>query len=176
MVSECNHSRGIFLKPLLSENVSKEYVDWMNDPEVTRYLESRDREYTLSELQRYVQQVNASPSNYLYGIFLMDSNQHIGNIKIGDIHPIHKFANLGLLIGEKKCWGRGFGTESIILATRIAFEEFGLQSLTAGIYSNNIASYRAFIKAGWEDVGRFKKYRLFEGKYIDQINIQVCRE
>jgi [ribosomal protein S5]-alanine N-acetyltransferase len=164
----------IFLRPLDPAELGPYYVNWMNDPEVVQYLESRWCAHTLDSIRNYVRQMNESSSDFLYGIFLTKTGRHIGNIKIGEINRIHKFANIGLLIGEKSCRGRGFGTQAIILATEIAFRELHLNCLTAGIYSNNQSSYRAFLKAGWKDVGRYKKYRLSEGIFVDQINVQIC--
>ena len=166
----------LFLRPLDPADVGQYYVTWMNDEEVVRYLESRWYTHTLDSIRDYVRHMNESPTDYLYGIFMTETNQHIGNIKIGEVNQIHKFANIGLLIGEKSCQGRGFGTQAIILATEIAFRELHLNSLTAGIYGSNQSSYRAFLKAGWEDAGRYKKYRLFEGNFVDQINVQKCSE
>jgi [ribosomal protein S5]-alanine N-acetyltransferase len=166
----------IFLQRLDHEDIGQYYVDWMNDPEVVKYLESRWSSHTLDSVRNFVRQANESSTDFLFGIFLSHPRRHIGNIKIGEINHIHKFANIGLLIGEKKCWGRGFGTQAIILATEIAFRELRLNSLTAGIYTANSSSYRAFLKAGWEEAGRYKKYRLFDGVFIDQINVQICND
>lgn len=166
----------IVLRPLNPEEVGQYYVDWMNDPNVVRYLESRWTSHTLESIRDYIREMNASPSNLLLGIFLVKTGQHIGNIKIGEIDNTHRFANVGLLIGEKSCRGRGIGTRAIVLATRIAFRDLNLHSLTAGIYANNPASYRAFLNAGWNDAGRYRNYRISNGIYVDQINVQKCNE
>jgi RimJ/RimL family protein N-acetyltransferase len=166
----------IFLRLLNPEDVGQYYVDWMNDPDVVRYLESRWHSYTLEDVKDYVRRINDSPNDFLFGIFLTKTNQHIGNIKIGEINHTHRFGNVGIIIGEKKYWGKGFGTQSISLATKIAFQQLNLNSLTAGVYSSNDSSYRAFLNAGWEEVGRYKKYRFFEGEFIDQIIVQKCHD
>jgi len=176
MASVLGNDQEIILRPLDPDKIGQYYVSWMNDPEVVQYLESRWCIHTLDSIRNFVRQMNESSSDFLYGIFLEETGRHIGNIKIGEINRIHMFANIGLLIGEKDCWGKGFGTRAIILATEIAFRELHLNSLTAGIYSNNRSSYRAFLKAGWEDVGCYKKYRIFNGKFIDQINVQIRNE
>jgi [ribosomal protein S5]-alanine N-acetyltransferase len=167
--------QNVFLKSLVPEEVGQYYADWLNDPEIVKYLESRWKSYNLSDVKNYIQTINNGDKDYLLGIFLNGNNRHIGNIKIGGIDPIHRFANLGLIIGEKECWGKGYGTEAISLATQIAFHQLNLNCLIAGIYSPNLSSYRAFINAGWEEAGRFKKYRFFDGHYVDQINVQICR-
>lgn len=165
----------IFLRQLAEENVSEDYLGWMQDPLVTRYLESRDQTQTLDTLRAFVRNLNSSPRDYLFGIFLVQGNEHIGNIKIGSIREPHRSADLGLIVGRRSAWGKGYGTEAIALATRHAFEQLGLNKLWAGMYAENLGSYRAFIKAGYREVGRFRQHILFNGRYIDSILVEKCR-
>lgn len=165
----------IFLRQLAEENVSEDYLGWMQDPLVTRYLESRDQTQTLDTLRAFVRNLNSSPRDYLFGIFLVQGNEHIGNIKIGSIREPHRSADLGLIVGRRSAWGKGYGTEAIALATRHAFEQLGLNKLWAGMYAENLGSYCAFIKAGYREVGRFRQHILFNGRYIDSILVEKCR-
>ena len=76
--------------------------------------------------------------------------RHIGNIKLGPIHWLHRRADLSLFIGERKYWGQGYASEAIALVRDWAFRELDLQKLNAGIYSGNHGSRRAFEKCGFE--------------------------
>jgi RimJ/RimL family protein N-acetyltransferase len=166
----------VFLRPLMEEDVGEDYLGWMRDPLVTRYLESRDRTQTLDTLRTFVRNMNASARDYLFGIFLAQGEEHIGNIKIGNIREPHRSADLGLIIGRRSVWGKGYGSEAIALATRHAFEQLGLNKLWAGMYAENLGSYHAFIKAGYREVGRFRRHILFDGRYIDSILVEKCRD
>lgn len=166
---------GIFLKLLSFEDVTKVYVDWMQDEEVMQFLESRWRNYTIESLRDYVKQMNDGSNNFLFGIFLKGNGEHIGNIKIGGINQIHRFGDVGIIIGNKDVWGKGYGTEAIKLATQYAFEHINLNKLFAGMYADNLGSYNAFIKAGYREVGRLKNHRFYKGKYVDEILVEKCR-
>ena len=168
--------QGIFLRPLVEEDVGEDYLGWMRDSLVTRYLESRDRTQTLDTLRTFVRNMNASALDHLFGIFLAQGEEHIGNIKIGNIREPHRSADLGLIIGRRSAWGKGYGSEVIALATRHAFEQLGLNKLWAGMYAENLGSYHAFIKAGYREVGRFRRHILFDGRYIDSILVEKCRD
>lgn len=156
----------VSIRLLTLDDVSIEYLSWLRDPEVCQYLESRWSVYTMEDLTNYVKSVNDG-NNFLFGVFL--DNKHIGNIKIGNVNWIHRFADVGIMIGDKSIWGRGYGTKAIELATEYAFNELNLHHLIAGIYANNIASYKAFLKAGYREIGRFTKRRFFRGIYVDEI-------
>src|SRR5260370_22360467 len=105
----------IFLEPLNPENFSSDYASWMQNQEVLRYLTGRTKAYSHQELKDYIIKMNESDANYFFGIFLKRGNLHIGNIKIGSIDPMHQFADIGLLIGNKNEWGKGYATEAISL-------------------------------------------------------------
>jgi [ribosomal protein S5]-alanine N-acetyltransferase len=142
----------LILRTLKAADATARYLGWMRDPEVNRYLESRRTEHTLESLQHYIETCNAGP-DLLLGICLADGS-HIGNIKLGPIDAYHAHAPIGLLIGERASWGKGYATEAIDGLTAHAFSTMGLEKLYAGAYAANAGSIRAFLKAGWVEEGR----------------------
>jgi [ribosomal protein S5]-alanine N-acetyltransferase len=160
------------LKILTPDDVGNKYVSWMNDAEVLQYMESRGKAYTLGELQDYVRTMNDGSNNFMFGIYLKENDEHIGNIKIGNINHMHKFGDIGLIIGNKKVWGKGYALEAINLATGYAFNELKLNKIIAGIYANNIGSIRVFKKAGYQEAGTYKEQRLYDGVYVDEIMVE----
>jgi RimJ/RimL family protein N-acetyltransferase len=138
------------LRPLTLSDCTERYVDWLNDPEINQYLESRFHVQTLDGIRRFVSGMQRSESNHLLGIFENESGTHIGNIKVGGINWHHRYADVGYFIGEKKLWGRGFATEAIRLATKLAFQELKLHRIHAGVYESNVGSCKALRKAGYE--------------------------
>ena len=116
-----------------------------------------------------------SKNNFLFGIFLKENNEHIGNIKIGNINSFHRFADLGIMIGKKELWGKGYATEAIKLATRFAFRKLNLHKLTAGMYAPNKGSHKAFLKCGYVDAGRLRKHRSFNKRYVDNLVVEKIR-
>ncbi len=168
--------RKIFLRPLRESDVGEEYLGWMRDPLAIQYLESRDQSQSLDTLRAFVRSMNDSRRDHMFGVFLVQGGEHVGNIKIGNVREPHRSADLGLIIGRRSAWGKGYGTEAIALVTRYAFEELGLNKLWAGMYAENLGSYHAFIKAGYREVGRFRRHILFNGRYIDSILVEKCRD
>jgi len=165
----------LYLDALVPEDVDDDYVGWMNDPEVVRHLESRYSTHTRDELVDYVRRELESADDVMFGVHTLDG-AHIGNIKIGGIDDRHRFADVGLIIGAKSAWGQGYGTEAIELVTGYAFEVLGLNKLTAGIYATNTGSHKAFLKAGWREVGRLERHRMLDGVFVDQILVEKLRD
>ena len=165
----------IYLREVRPSDVNENYYRWMNDPEVTRYLESRFYPNSMERLREYVTSKMGNRDNVFLAIVLKEGDRHIGNIKLGPINWIHRFADVGILIGEKDCWGKGYGTEAIRLVVDYAFRKLNLHRLTAGVYAINQASVRAFLKAGFTEEGRRKSHTYCDGQYVDGILLGIVR-
>lgn len=156
----------ISLHRLAEEDVTQEYVDWMNDIEVVRYTESRFYQHSKESTLSFVRSVT-NDFNYAFAIVDNETKQHIGNIKIGNINPNHKNADVGLIIGRKEFWGKGIATEAIRLCADFAFRELKLHRLWAGLYASNKGSAKAFEKAGFSLEGTKREAALLDGQWVD---------
>jgi len=165
----------IYIQLLNVHNLGNGYMDWMNNPLVTRHLESRWTSYDKESLEGYVRSMNNSPNDYLFGIFDIQESKHIGNIKIGSIHPVHRYAYLGLIIGDETYWGRGIASEAIKLAVNYSFKHLNLNKLVAGMYESNVVSVKTFQKNGFQRVGHYKKHVFSEGKYLDMFTMELLK-
>lgn len=156
----------IYLRSLRPGDVSQDYADWLNDPETVKYLESRYMRHTLDSCTAFVKQAYESDSEALFGIFQNDI--HVGNIKIGNIHPMYRRGDVGLIIG-KPYWRRGIGKLAIALTEEIAFSQLKLHKLYAGAYKENIGSIHAFLHNGWSIAGEMKEHYMVDGRFVDSV-------
>ena len=143
---------------LTLSSVSEEYVNWLNDPVINQYLESRYIKHDLSSVKLFVEEMNQDNKNFLFGIFCKKTTKHIGNIKLGPIDYRYKRADIGLIIGDKNYWGKGIAAEAIALITDFATGELNLHKLEAGCYRSNIGSLKAFLKQGYLIEGILKEH------------------
>jgi ribosomal-protein-alanine N-acetyltransferase len=160
----------LLLRTLDAGDATARYLGWLSDTEVNRYLESRLSTHTLDSLRAFIAQCNASADELLLGICLADG-RHVGNIKLGPVNAFHRHAAVGLLIGERDCWGRGYASEAIGRVAAHAFDALEVEKLYAGCYASNVASLRAFLKAGFVEESRQKSF--WRSGEIREDNIQV---
>lgn len=158
----------IFLRPVNMEDVTEEYVAWMRDPEVNRFMETRFRYHSPEGIADFVRGMRADPNISFFAIVLKDEDRHIGNVKLA-VRPEHARGEISLFIGDKGQWGRGLATEAVSLIKKYGLETIGLAKLTAGCYANNLGSVRAFENNGFERDALLCAEYVCEGRRVDGI-------
>lgn len=166
----------LILRPLTEADVTDQYIAWLNDPEVNRFLETRFERHDAATVARFVRDKMDSPTDHLFGMFLDHGQRHIGNIKLGPVNVHHATAPISLFIGDKTAWGKGYAQEAIALVTRFGFMDKGLHKLEAGCYEHNHGSRRAFEKCGFLVEGTLKSHRISEGERTDVILLGLTRD
>ncbi|MFB3924413.1 MAG: GNAT family N-acetyltransferase [Syntrophales bacterium] len=166
----------VYLRGVRPQDVNENYLRWMNDPEVTRFLEIRYMPRSLENIRKFVESMDGNPNEILLAICLKKDGSHVGNIKLGPINRVHRFADVSLVIGEKSARGKGIGTEAISLMSRFAFNVLNIHKLRAGCYSDNKGSAKAFLRAGFMQEGVLKKQWETGGRFQDELLFGLCRE
>lgn len=166
----------LYLRGLTPEDAQGNYLRWMNDPEVTRFLESRYKPHTEASLRSYIEKISADPDYVFCAICTKDDHRHIGNIKLGPIDWNHRRAESGLLIGEKDCWGQTYAIEAYKIMARHAFFTLNLNKITTGAYAAHEASVKVCLRCGFIEEGRRRGHIFFEGEYSDLVVFGTLRE
>lgn len=138
-----------FLRLLTAVDVDQDYVNGLNDEEVRRWISfTRAQPASLDGVRHYVEINYEDPNALLFGLFVEDRLR--GTVRLHDIDFLSKCARVGILIFDKSIWGKSWGFAILVKVVEIAFERLGLEEISAGIDSKNVASLRVFEKAGFE--------------------------
>ena len=159
----------VFLRPLENNDINENYLSWFRDEKVTKFLDVDGNTLTKEIVEEYIKFGLNSQTYYLFAICLFDSKKHIGNLKIGPINHFHSLSDLVTVIGNRSQWKKGLATEAIGLGIKLAFEKYNIRKLSAGIYSKNISSTKAYVNAGFFVEGTLKDHFLIDEKYQDKI-------
>ena len=155
------------LRHLRQAEVDDRYVSWLNDPEVTRYLDSGRTPATVETLRRYVGRFEESDTDLLWAIVDRASGRHVGNVTLNRIDWVHRRGDTGLLIGEKEFWGRGCATEAWYLVADHAFRGLALHKVLAGACVANVGSVKALKRLGFRVEGIARQEFYLDGGYLD---------
>lgn len=152
MVKEFNciefDTERLILKPLSLFHLSQHYVDWMNDDEVNKYLESGGN-YSLELLKDYLTDVEKNKILF-WGIHIKNSNKHIGNIKIDPIDNLILSAEYGIMMGDKTEWGKGYAKEASLAVIEYCFNRLGLHQIILGVKKENINAVKLYQKLNFK--------------------------
>ncbi len=141
-------SRRIYLRILTVDDASDKYCSWINDSDVNKYLVSK--RITKEDLKIYIDEKYNQPGCLFFGIFLKENGEHIGNIKLEPIDFKKKIATLGMLIGVKNYWGKGYATETLKMLINYSFNILDLEEINLGLLKQNIGALKAYEKSGFK--------------------------
>lgn len=155
--------------------ITRDYLGWIKDPEVTKYLEIGNTCQTMESLREYVEKFNGK-NNYMFAIVVKPENIHIGNVTLQNIDWFHKYGTEGIMIGRRDYWGKGYATEARRVMLRFAFSELGLNKVVSGAFAENLAGISSNSKLGYQNEGLLRKQKLLNGHYMDEVRQGLLRE
>lgn len=165
--------RRVILRPVLRED-TPHLLSFVNDAEVSRYVL---RYFPMSEAneERWVNETaNNSPNQF---VLAMVADDHIiGTMGVHDIKWKDRVATTGAMIGDKKYWGDGYGTEAKMLLLKYCFDALNLRKIKSAVIAFNERSLHYSLKCGYVEEGRLKEEIFQDGKYWDIIQLAVYRE
>jgi RimJ/RimL family protein N-acetyltransferase len=161
------------LEPMAPDDVTDEYVGWLNDPETFRYLGTKFGQ-TRASVRAYVESVR--PPDVLCRMMDKASGAHVGNISLHSIHPVHRSAELGIMIGSAAARGKGFGREACLLLIAYGFNHLNLHKITAGTVDKNIAMKQVFLGLGFAIEGTLRQQFYLDGEYHDIHRFGLLRD
>lgn len=159
----------IYFKSLSTADAG-EIHDYASDEDVSRFI-GWELKNNLNETRDYVEEMlkRESAGTHLYASIVLKSSQKIiGTAMIVNFDKKANHAEVGYVF-HKDFWGKGYGTEAVVLMSSFAFNELKLHKLHACIVDANIGSSRVLEKNGFELEGRLKDYFYIDDKYFDEI-------
>ena len=154
-------------------HLTERYVGWLNDPVVVRYSEQRHRKHTLANCRAYLQRVEDSP--HFFSAIMTNGSEHIGNIGV-QVDAPNRVADLAIMIGDRRFWGQGYGTEAWQAVIEELFENRGVRKITAGTMAENQGMLQIMRKCGMTKEGLRRRHFLLDGREVDLIQMASFRD
>lgn len=150
---------------------------WINDPEVTRHLAMRYPVPRAAE-ETWINDRAGKFLTFTDVHFAIETKGgvHIGNLGFHEVHPENRKARLGIMIGDKAYWSKGYGTDAVITLLRFAFDEMNLNRVDLLVDAENARAIACYRKCGFSEEGRLRQEQFARGAYRDQLIMGVLRE
>lgn len=167
----------IRLRPVEKDDLPR-FVVWLNDPEVRRGLSFYLPMSTEDEQRWFEALGERDPAERPFSI---DASQdggwvHIGSCGLFSIDFRNRSAELGILIGEKRLWGRGLGSDVLRTLLRHAFDTLNMHRVFLRVFAHNARAIKAYEGVGFVAEGRLREDHFDQGSYEDTLLYSILRE
>lgn len=158
-----------------TEPADRERVhSWVNDPEVTRYFTMR---YPAAA-DDWVWLVDGPPNGFGFVRLAIETKAglHIGAVNLYQTNAEDSSAGLGIIIGEKDAWSKGYGADAVVTLLRFAFGEMNLHRIWLRTLEYNERAQACYRKCGFQEEARLRQDVYRHGRYHDLVVMGILRD
>lgn len=160
--------------------VAAAMVRWSRDSEYYRLLDDEMPHLrSTQEWQAWMEKELEDDQPYrgnFFSIHTLEGDRYIGFVGLGGIAWHHGEASIGIGIGEREFWGRGYGTDAMRVILRYAFTELNLFRVSLGTFEYNARAIRSYEKAGFVLEGRIRQTVNRAGRRWDLLCMGILKE
>ena len=163
----------VCLQPIERSDLPR-FVRWFADPEVRRYL-AVYLPFSLAQEERWYESLLGRLERQEDLVLTIETADgvRIGNVGLHAIDWKNRSAELGIAIGEKAYWDRGYGTDAIRTMLGLAFREMNLHRVSLRVDVDNARGLRCYEKSGFRKEGVFRDMVFKNGAYCDQYVMSI---
>ncbi len=150
---------------------------WFSDVEVQRTLQVYAPQSREGEQQWLEGAMTGKGGDYVFAIEAIDGPApvHIGNCDAHKPDWRNASCEIGIVIGEKSYWGKGYGPAAFALLLEFCFGELNLHRVYLRVYDFNQRGIKAYQKLGFKEEGRLREAFYREGEYHDVIFMGILK-
>jgi RimJ/RimL family protein N-acetyltransferase len=149
------------------------YAKWMNDLEVTKGLGNYMQNFSLNVEREVLEKLSREHS---YAIIDPVKDELIGNCGLFNINHLERNGSVGIFIGNKDYWGKGYGREALTLIMRFGFDYLNLRNIMLKVFSFNEQAIKSYISIGFKEIGRRRKSIVMNGVEYDDVYMDILDE
>jgi RimJ/RimL family protein N-acetyltransferase len=165
------------LAALDPEEVAAAVSRHSRDSEYFRLMDSSPcRLYTKEGTKKWIEKQLEEQHVFPFAIRALADDRLLGDVGLGHVYWSHGDTFLGIGIGERDFWGKGYGTDAMKVALRYAFAELNLRRVTLNVYEYNPRAIRCYEKLGFQHEGRVRRHLNREGRRWDLIYMGITKE
>ena len=138
-----------YLSPI-DLNDAEKFAEWLNDLEVTENLLLYNSVINVETEKGFLENL---AKGHNYSIVDMENNTSIGNCGLMEIDNLNQTAEVGIFIGDKNYWNKGYGTEALKLLVDYGFKALNLHNIFLKVFSYNKHAIKSYEKVGFKIIG-----------------------
>lgn len=165
--------RNVVLRPMIQEDVARQHA-FNQDPELYGLDSTYPHVSPLERAQAFYEHRTQSDDN-LATFAIEADGKYIGYCSLMDLQNRHGNLELGVMIGDRAYWGRGYGRETVQLLLAYAFRYLGARRIALTTHAKNERAIRCYLACGFVEEGRPRQAVWIEGEYTDLVEMSILR-
>jgi RimJ/RimL family protein N-acetyltransferase len=145
---------------------------WLNDTETMVYLESF-KVFSVEKEREFLENSVKKDNEKIFAVVDIKTNEPVGGCGLHGINYVNRNAEMGIFIGEKENWGKGYGEDAVNLILDFGFNVLNLNMVWLGVHNFNKRGIRCYEKCGFKHAGKFREAYFFGGEYHDTIIMDI---
>jgi RimJ/RimL family protein N-acetyltransferase len=158
-----------YLSPVNSDDAEK-FTEWLNDLEVIINLTFYNRIINTENEKTFLEKLS---QEHNYTIIDNITNELIGNCGYVHLDHLNQTGEIGIFIGNKNFWNRGYGTEALTLLLDYGFKALNLHNIGLTVLSFNKRAIKSYEKVGFKIIGKKREAILRGGERHDLIFMDI---
>lgn len=154
-----------YLSEMTETHINKDYLSWLNDEEVNKYLEIRFFLQNRDTALKYILSFKNNNEKKLWAIFCKTTNDLIGTVNLTQINFNHKTCMINIMIGDKRHWGKSAASEGLIIAIKFCSDKLKMRKVLASTYAENVSINFTLKQIGFSLEGKLIKNRKLKGNF-----------
>jgi ribosomal-protein-alanine N-acetyltransferase len=175
MINSYATGKSLYFRAPTTADVQGGWHEWFSDPELMQYLADRWWPNTVEAQMQFYESTRNSRDRLVLSICSKETGQHIGVCSLGAINWVHRYADVALVIGDKKHRNGANAIEALAMLLDIAFNRLNLENLKSIHMAANPHTPLLEKMFGFQEVGRFKSMYFHRGAYVDGVISQLGR-
>ena len=164
----------VYLRPLTRADLV--YLRrWSDDAEI-RGLIGDTTPMSQAECEKFLEKVYADSSREWFMVVIKQDNRVIGEAGLLRMDPAWRTTDVSVIIGEKEEWGKGYGTEAILLLLDRAFRELDFHRVAIGVVGFNDRAMRFWEKIGFRREGVHRDGYYYDHEYYDFVMMSILED
>lgn len=157
--SEVIEGQLVRLRPKRLEDAPQDYL-WRRDAELSSFDAIAPTTASYEEFLRefHYDLASLGPRRKRFAIETHDG-KHIGNCSLFNIDEKRRQAELGIMIGDRNYWSKGYGADTVRTLVAYAFRELPVDKVYLYTLDWNLRAQHSFAKAGFKEVTRIADER-----------------
>lgn len=150
-------------------------TSFVNDKELKKFLVTTiPFPTTMWEEESWIKsQISNNNGTYNFAIEDIENNKYIGGCGIQQVDWLNRVATVGIMIGYKDYWGKGYGTDAMKVLIKFLFDDMNINKIRLSTFSFNERAINSYKKCGFEIEGILKEEIFKDGKYYDKIIMSI---